>query len=399
MHVRSRLLLDVLLAVAMLVAFNPAWTGIAVHQWLSIAVIVPIVVHVVVNWEWALRVVARFFRKLLSVSRLNLVVDSALMVATVTVMLSGFMVSPALFAPVGIRLSVSTAWVAVHSWSADATIVLLAIHGVLHWKWALGVVRRLVAERGAASAARPAVVSATGAAIVRAERRIASSSRRQNGRDRAKRAAAERAVVFRTASAVSLSALMAVVVFVSVGLAQPSGAAARGSAKVAARSAGKCPVTGCTATTCHAATGARAAAFYGEARVAAWMAKSGRAKAAPPSVARRTSSAAGSSAGTVAFAASAADARQTAARKSALRKAKLRKAALRKAALARRSAAQRAAAKKAAAKQAAAKKAAAAKAASKPRKTVSQTCPVTGCSASTCHGAHGVSARVWYATH
>jgi len=383
MRTRTRLLLDLGLTAALVVAFNPAWSGIPVHQWLSIAVIAPLVVHLVVNWEWALRIVGRFFRKLLSVSRLNFVVDAALLVATVTVMLSGFMVSPALFVPFGMRFAVTTQWVVVHAWSANATMGLLAIHGVLHVKWALGAVRKLVAQRSSATALSGARVPVGRGVAARSGYAASSiSPRGHRGRNRARRAAAERAVVVRTVSALGLSAVVGAAVFVSVGMAQPSTATARVSTKVAASDMRRCPVTGCTASSCHADTGVRAEAFYGKARVAAWNAKStaGAPASSAPVVTRRVATRTPVSARTTTSADSSSKAKAAAAREAA----------------AKRATAKRAAAAQAAAKRAAQARAAAKKAAATP---VRRTCPVTGCSASTCHADHGVSARTWYATH
>lgn len=159
MRARTRLILDASLAAALLIAFNPTWTGIPVHQWLSIGMIAPLIIHFVVNWEWAVRVARKFTEKLLSASRANFVVDCALMVTTVSVMLSGFMVSPALLAPLGVHLQWSPEWHLVHSWSANATIALLAVHGVLHWRWVLGVAQRMMAPSRPRRAPRPLPLS------------------------------------------------------------------------------------------------------------------------------------------------------------------------------------------------------------------------------------------------
>ena len=39
MSARTRLLLDLAMFGVLLVAYNPAWSGLAVHEWLSVAVI------------------------------------------------------------------------------------------------------------------------------------------------------------------------------------------------------------------------------------------------------------------------------------------------------------------------------------------------------------------------
>lgn len=135
MSARTRLYLDLGMFVALLVAYNPAWTGLAVHEWLSIAVIVPLLLHLIINWEWTVRVTASFLDRLFHASRLNLIVDTTLFVATVAVMLSGLMISQVSLAAFGIAVAPSAAWVALHAVSADATILLLVVHFALHASW------------------------------------------------------------------------------------------------------------------------------------------------------------------------------------------------------------------------------------------------------------------------
>jgi len=146
MRARSRFALDIALAVGLLAAYRPTWTGISLHQWLSIAIIAPLLAHLVVNWQWTLRVLRTFVHRLLSASRLNFAIDAALLVSTVAVMLSGFMVSPLLLSPLGIQPSNPLVWHELHLWSANATIALFAIHAAMHWRWFVATAQRLAAS-------------------------------------------------------------------------------------------------------------------------------------------------------------------------------------------------------------------------------------------------------------
>jgi len=135
MSVRGRLLLDLAMFGALLAAFNPGSTGLAWHEWLSVAVIVPLLYHLVINWDKVLRVMTTFAEKLWHGSRLDLVVDAALFVLAVTAMMSGLMVSQVVAPVLGVHLTPTSIWVSVHDWSADFTIVLLLVHTALHWRW------------------------------------------------------------------------------------------------------------------------------------------------------------------------------------------------------------------------------------------------------------------------
>lgn len=142
MSTSKRLALDVALFVAMLIANNPAVTGLAVHEWLSVAIVVPLLAHLVINWEWTARVANDFFARLFHASRLNFVVDGLLFVSAVAVMLSGLMVSQVVLAFLGISAAPGAVWVALHSASAGAVVALLLAHSALHWRWFARAIRR-----------------------------------------------------------------------------------------------------------------------------------------------------------------------------------------------------------------------------------------------------------------
>jgi len=147
MSVRARLLLDLGIFAALLVAFNPAWTGLAIHEWISLAAIVPLLVHTIVNWQWTLSVINSFVDRLLHASRLNLLVDVALFVSAVAVMLSGLLVSQVISGALGLATAPNPVWIAVHSLSADTTIALLLVHFALHWRWIASAAVRVVPSK------------------------------------------------------------------------------------------------------------------------------------------------------------------------------------------------------------------------------------------------------------
>jgi hypothetical protein len=135
MSARARLWLDLALFGALFLAYNPAWTRIAVHEWLSVIIIVPLLFHVIINWDQTLAILRRFAEIVRATPKVNLVVDAALFVAGVTVMLSGLLVSQYVLRAVGISVTPTALWVTTHRWSADATILLLLVHFALHWRW------------------------------------------------------------------------------------------------------------------------------------------------------------------------------------------------------------------------------------------------------------------------
>ena len=166
MSARARLTLDAGLFAVLLVAYYPSRTGLAVHEWLSLAITAPLLVHLVLNWDWVVKIVARFAYKLRSVSRLNFVVDVLLFVAAVSVVLSGLVVSRSIARAFGIATNPSVIWYAVHSVSAEATLVLMLVHLGLHWRWIARVVGQVSARPGPIPQTVAPVMPATNAAPV-----------------------------------------------------------------------------------------------------------------------------------------------------------------------------------------------------------------------------------------
>jgi hypothetical protein len=152
MTARARLWLDLALFGALFVGYNPGWTRVAVHEWLCVIAVVPLLFHVIINWDQTLRILNRFAEIVRATPKVNIVVDAALFVAAVTVMLSGLLISQYVAKAVGITIVPTSLWVTTHRWSADATMLLLLVHFALHRRWIvktagkLGRPRRSVAD-------------------------------------------------------------------------------------------------------------------------------------------------------------------------------------------------------------------------------------------------------------
>jgi hypothetical protein len=166
---RTRLLVDVLLLAGFVVAMYPLRTGLRLHEWLTLALIAPALFHLVVNWDFVTKTLARFFAKLKGASRLNLTVDVPLFILTVTVSLSGFMVSRTVRTLLRMSVHPLPIWHLVHSWSAKIVIWVIGTHVVLHWKWIKSYLRirkkkkKKKTAKGAAAGRRPVPAAAAAA--------------------------------------------------------------------------------------------------------------------------------------------------------------------------------------------------------------------------------------------
>jgi hypothetical protein len=135
MPAKSNLVLDVVIAVAFLVASNPPLTGLAVHEWLGVSFAVALVVHLLFHWNWIAHVTRRVFRTSAGGSRLNYAVNALLFVALTATVLSGLLISKHLLATLGLPTTPRPAWREIHSVSANTVLAALGVHIGLHWNW------------------------------------------------------------------------------------------------------------------------------------------------------------------------------------------------------------------------------------------------------------------------
>lgn len=144
MSTKTNLWVDIAIFVGFLVAYEAHLTGIAWHEWLSIALTLVILLHLVLHWDWIVQVGKRFFHKFFHSSRLDFVVDALLFVMFVLVMVSGIAISRSVLAMLGLRINASPTWRFLHSWSANLSVFLLALHFALHWKWIVNALQRVI---------------------------------------------------------------------------------------------------------------------------------------------------------------------------------------------------------------------------------------------------------------
>src|SRR4051812_24151582 len=87
------LFVDIAIFLAFLVAMAPHFSGIAVHEWLSIAFGAAIVTHLLLHWQWIAEVTRRFFGKAQWSARANYVLNALLFVDVTVVIFTGLMIS------------------------------------------------------------------------------------------------------------------------------------------------------------------------------------------------------------------------------------------------------------------------------------------------------------------
>ena len=141
---KTKLVLDVIIFIAFLIAMEPRSSGITIHEWLATSLIVVLIVHLLLSWDWITRITRLFIGKINTQSRLNYILNWTLFIDGTVIMLSGFMISESLIPYIGIQLPRSFAWRGLHEFSTNLFIVLLGLHTALHWSWVVDTFKRYV---------------------------------------------------------------------------------------------------------------------------------------------------------------------------------------------------------------------------------------------------------------
>ena len=93
MDAKKNLVIDILALGAYAVVANPVFTGIAVHEWAGLGLVVVFLVHAAAHVDWAVDAVRTAYRDPSWVRRGNLVLDALIVVGFMVATVSGLMVS------------------------------------------------------------------------------------------------------------------------------------------------------------------------------------------------------------------------------------------------------------------------------------------------------------------
>lgn len=148
--VRPRFVIDLVLLISFISLMSVPLTGLWLHEWWGITLIGVILVHLLVQWDWTLASTQRFLRTLTGRLRFTYVLNWLLFIAAVLVMASGILISEAALPGLGLPTARSSGsslfrfWRLLHTFSADAVIVLAGIHLGLNWRWVVNALRTIV---------------------------------------------------------------------------------------------------------------------------------------------------------------------------------------------------------------------------------------------------------------
>lgn len=124
--------LDLLLLGGVLLAYAPRATGLPLHEWLGIALVLPVVLHLLLSWSW-ISAGVRAFLGARPRSRVNFVLNLLLFILFVLEIVSGMMISQVALHTLGIGTVDDRAWRALHNLGLNWMLLLLGLHVAMNW--------------------------------------------------------------------------------------------------------------------------------------------------------------------------------------------------------------------------------------------------------------------------
>lgn len=139
---KIKLCLDLIAGISILVLLSPPLTGITIHEWLGLAVIIPLLVHLLLNWQWIVVTTRRFFYNIPGRIRVNYALNIGLFILMTAEGFTGLMISKAVLPLFGLSASRNIFYRTLHSMLANGLLIVMGLHLAMNWKWVLNVLNK-----------------------------------------------------------------------------------------------------------------------------------------------------------------------------------------------------------------------------------------------------------------
>lgn len=137
-------ILDIVIFLAFLVAGEPHFTGLAIHEWLGLAFGAGILTHILLHGNWVIAITKRIFSTLPNATRINYVLNLALFIDIVAIIISGIAISRVALPAVGIASFGESSMSGLHHISANLFTPLVGLHIAMHISWIVATFKRYV---------------------------------------------------------------------------------------------------------------------------------------------------------------------------------------------------------------------------------------------------------------
>ena len=136
-------ILDALMLTAFLALSAPGGaTGFLAHEWIGVAFVGAIVLHLILSWRWIPAAYRRLRHRPDARTRVNMVLNAALFASMTIATVSGFIVSDYVSPALHLPTSDEPRWRNVHNMTASFLLAIVGLHVALNWTWIVSAFRR-----------------------------------------------------------------------------------------------------------------------------------------------------------------------------------------------------------------------------------------------------------------
>lgn len=118
------------------------------HEWLGLALGVPVLVHLLLSWPWIARATVVVPVRGGWHHRVNYILNWLFFFSLVLEILSGIMISVVAMHALGVATIEDRAWRALHNRYLNVFVVLVGLHVAMNWNAIRSGLRRMVAREG-----------------------------------------------------------------------------------------------------------------------------------------------------------------------------------------------------------------------------------------------------------
>lgn len=138
---RFLLILDSLLFVGTLVLQVVRLTGLTLHEWIGIAIALPLLLHLVLQWQWITATWRRAMAEKRRRSQFNFLLNTLLFVVMTLAIFSGILASEVVTPDLALAAGRTAVWSDVHSAATNTLVALVGLHVALNWRWIVNAIR------------------------------------------------------------------------------------------------------------------------------------------------------------------------------------------------------------------------------------------------------------------
>jgi hypothetical protein len=139
---RLSIWLDTLLFLAVVVLMVTDFTGIPIHEWLGIALIPALLLHLQLQWPWIATRTRRLPEPRKGRLRVNYAINLLLFLSMVATIQSGRVNTRVAMPSFVAGWLGDRRWGQVHGWASSALLLMVGLHLALNWDWILAVLRK-----------------------------------------------------------------------------------------------------------------------------------------------------------------------------------------------------------------------------------------------------------------